>query len=340
MSFLLLDSMKEIESILKSKKLPQYDFLTTLAHEFITVLKTESIEYRALDENGKAGSLLDFQNDSIPVLIIPDLHARPLFLLNILKHKIDGKTVFELLESKKIRLICVGDALHSEHITRGRWSEAEIEMETGNYDGPSMTLEMVDGLNLVCGIMKLKTMFPELFHFLKGNHENILNLTGNGDYSFRKYVNEGQMVKRFLEKKYGPQILNVLHDAESVLPLIAVGKKFVVSHAEPRMAYKKDMLINARNYDKIVEGLTWTDNGEAQENSVQMIIKELALNGDGSDYVYFGGHRPVQENYSTRQNGTYIQLHNPIMQNVAYVTGERKFDPNKDLINVERENKK
>lgn len=340
MFLLLQNSMKEIEKILKNKNLPQIDFFSTLIQEFIAVLKTESIEYRALDEKGKPGSLLDFQNDEVPVLIVPDLHARPLFLYNILCLKIEGKSVFSLLQEKKIRIICVGDALHSEHITRVRWSEAEMEMEYGDFDGPSMTAEMVDGLNLVCAIMKLKVMFPEYFHFLKGNHENILNSTGNGDYSFRKYVNEGQMVKRFVEKKYGNQLLCILHDAEMVLPLIAVGKNFVVSHAEPKIAYTKNMLINARNYDKVIEDLTWTDNDEAQENSVQMIINELVQNGECSNYVYFGGHRPVHGDYNTRQNGTYIQLHNPTRQNVAYVTCERKFDPKKDLINVEQENKK
>lgn len=329
--------MKEIEAFLKSKQLPQSETLMSLTQEFIAVLKNEDIAYRALDADGKTGSLLDFQEDDIPALIVPDLHARPNFLLNILNWQLEGETVYNLLEQKKIRIICVGDALHSEYITRTRWSVAELEIEMGNYEGPSMTAEMTDGLNLVCGIMKLKIMFPENFHFLKGNHENILNLTGNGDFSFRKYVNEGQMVKRFIEKKYGNELLTVLHDAETVLPLIAAGKNFVVSHAEPKAAYTKEQLINARNNSKIVEGLTWTDNDEAQADSVQLIIKELAADGKGSDFVYFGGHRPVQEKYMTRQNGSFIQLHNPTMQNVAYVTAVKKFDPATDLINVEQE---
>lgn len=328
-------SFRQIKSSLTAKVIPPYDVIFDIANEVTDLLMAEEKIYRPPASDGTPGGLLDFQEDLLPVIVVPDLHARPFFLLNILKHKLsDGSCVFESLKKKKIRLLFVGDILHTERNTCERWEAASLEFQEGLYTGPAISAEMQEGLSLLCGLMQLKLMFPENVHILKGNHENIYNHTGDGDYGFRKYADEGNMCKLFIQEYYGDDILYMIHTFERNLPLMFLGNKCLVSHAEPRTAYKKDDIINARLKPEIVEGLTWTENDAAQEGSVENTIKNLTNQTEVGDYVYLGGHRPVKEKYRCRQNGLYIQIHNPELQNVAYVTSERKFNPDTDIIEV------
>lgn len=328
-------SFKEIKSILTSTKLPSYQFLFDIADEVSDLLMSEKTDYRPQASNGEAGGLLDFKNDEIPLVVVPDLHARPYFLLNILKFKLEsGKTIFESLEDGEIRLLFVGDILHTERNTRERWAAAALEFAENIYTGPSISAEMQEGLSLLCGLMKLKSMFPQHCHILKGNHENIYNHTGDGDYGFRKFADEGNMCRLFIQDYYGDDILYMIHCFEKNLPLMFLGRKCLVSHAEPKSAYDRQELIDARMHGNVVEGLTWTENDAAQENSVAQIIKNLTGQEDCGDYLYLGGHRPVSGNYKVRQNGIYIQIHNPGLQNVAIVKSDRKFNPDIDIVEV------
>lgn len=329
--------LKEIKNLLCGNTLPSHEYLFELNDAASTVLETESSSYRPKNKEDFPGGLLDFKKDNLPVLVIPDMHARPLFLLNILEYKIfDKMTVFEALCKKKIRVVSVGDILHSEKNTRDRWIAAEIEFQNEIYTGPSMSQEMQAGLAAWCGIFKLKTMFPQNFHVLKGNHENIFNKTGDGDYSFRKYADEGQMVKCFLQEYYGDDIIYMIHCVERALPFVYVGKNCVVSHAEPKSAFTKEQVINARLGRNVIEGLTWTDNDEAEEGSVVSVIKNLTEKEDVSDYIYIGGHRPVLNKFEFRQNNTYIQIHNPSDENIAFINGKSKFNPNSDILGVSK----
>ena len=87
-----VDSIFEkINSILSSNSLPSYDAFFEILNEASEILEAESgkgFEYRPLAQDGKCGSLLDFHKDGLPLLVIPDFHARPYFLLNILKYQI------------------------------------------------------------------------------------------------------------------------------------------------------------------------------------------------------------------------------------------------------------
>lgn len=327
----------EIKKNLCGNTLPKHDYLFDLADSVSTILDNEKKKFRPLDDNSDPGSLIDFQNDKIPVIVVPDLHARPMFLMNILDYKIWGKTtVYEALKQKKIRVVCVGDVLHSEYKTKDRWIAAKLEFDSEIFTGPSMSQEMQQGLSLLCGLLKLKQEFPDNFHLLKGNHENIFNVTENGDYSFRKYADEGHMVKCFLQDYYGDDIVYMIHCIERRLPLVYVGKNCVISHAEPKTSYTRNEIINARIKSGIVEAFTWTDNDEAEQGSVISIIKNLVKSENISDYIYIGGHRPVSNSYELRQNGTYIQIHNPAKQQIAYIEFKNKFDPEKSLIEVNK----
>ena len=270
-----MDSVfQTIKNILTSNTLPFYDVFFQHLNEASECLEAEKTDYRPADFTNHCGGLLDFHKDELPLIVVPDLHARPYFLLNILEYKLfDDMTVFEALAAGRVRLLSVGDILHTERHTRERWAAAAAEFAAGIFTGPALSAEMQDGLSLLEGLLVLKLAFPAYVHILKGNHENILNATGGGDYAFRKFADEGEMGMVFVQDYYGDDILYLINCVEKELPLAYYGKKCVVSHAEPYKAYTRNELINARLNEGVVAGLTWTDNGVAAEGSAEVQSK-------------------------------------------------------------------
>lgn len=304
------------------------------------------------------GGLLDFRaldgkDGAIPTIIVPDIHARPDFIYNILNCDLSkiapvfaelsespagakGAKVIDALEENKIRVICVGDILHAEGRARERWAASYCAFEGGVYDSPSMREEMAEGLAALLAVMKAKYLWPKNFHCLKGNHENIANERGEGNFPFRKFASEGQMVFEFMKAVYGKEVLDAVYEFEKALPLCACAGNFFASHAEPLDFYGRDELVCALLDEGAVYGLTWTANDEARAGSVDKILTALCKPPKGVEARAIGGHRPVPENYLLRQGGLYVQIHNPELQNVALVMPDKTFDPKNDIVSVEK----
>ncbi len=330
-----------VNDCLTVKQLFSHEYISSLAESAAEVLENEITDYRVASSEGNPGSLLEFKNN-LPAIIVPDIHARPYFLQNILKYPLPedflypSSTVEEALKNKLINVICVGDSIHTE-LTVDRWYCIEEEFKKDIITGPFMKAEMKDCLSALAGIMALKLTYPENFHFLKGNHENILNQNEGGDFAFRKYADEGYMVRRFISEYYGDDVLYLISCWEKALPLVAVGSNYVVSHAEPLKAYSREKLIDARSYPEVVNGLIWTRNGDVKTNTAREIMKKLLVPEKVADSFYFAGHRPVYENYALRQDGCFIQIHNPYRQNVALVSNTKTFNPESDIVGVDYE---
>lgn len=336
-----------LEDISFSKKLPEHDYLFTLADAATATLETEVCNYRPAAHLNTLGGLVDFVNsgnEKLPLIIVPDLHARSYFVRNILNFTlpedfctsvVNGEaeriSVYRALAEDKVRIVFVGDLLHSELRGRLRWMQALEEFSAGIYDGKAMTEEMTEGLTLLSMVMELKTAFPANVHILKGNHENIMNERSPGNYPFRKFANEGEMVKEFMSCVYGDDVLMVISCFEKSLPLVAAFPDCVISHAEPLRAFSRKEIINGLNSDEVVLGLTWTENNVAQNGSVAKMLEELTKN---SDALYFGGHRPIQGNFALRQNGKYVQIHNPDRQNIMLVYKDKPIDLENDIVQV------
>lgn len=328
-------------------ELPAHDYLFSAADSAASVLENEICSYRLAAGSGRLGGLIDFSGSEsarLPLIIVPDLHARAYFLRNILNFtlpesfacsEVNGAkrqvSVFQALQEDKARIVFVGDLLHSELRGRLRWMNALDDFDRGIYDGNAMTEEMSEGLTLLSMIMELKIAFPANVHILKGNHENIMNVRGPGDYPFRKFANEGEMVKDFMSMVYGDDVLMVISCFERNLPLAAVFPECVVSHAEPVRAFSRDDIICGMDSDEVILGLTWTENNAAKEGSVKKMLDSLTGN---SHALYFGGHRPIQGNYALRQHGKYVQIHNPDRQNVVLVHKDRLVDLESDIVKV------
>ncbi|MCR5494066.1 MAG: hypothetical protein K6F15_00355 [Treponema sp.] len=331
---------KTLTALFHAEVLPSHDYLFELADKVSTLLENERASYRPLDQNGQPGAFLDFTKteESLPLIIVPDLHARAYFLENILNYRLPEKffsntpTILEALSKKEIRIICVGDLLHSEMRGRDRWLLALEDFLEENYTGQAMTEEMQEGLTLLSAIMELKCTFPEGFHVLKGNHENIMNERGEGNFPFRKFADEGEMVFRFMQEYYGDDVLMVLSAFEKALPLLAAFPDCLISHAEPATNYSKERIINGMHDSELIKGLTWTPNDEAEQNSCSLMIEEFTGNKDA---LYFGGHRPIRGTCTYRQGGKYIQIHNPEREFITLLLPGRIFDPDTDIIDVE-----
>ena len=336
-------TFQKIKNLLTSSSLPSYDYFFQLLSDASECLENEKTEYRAGVSSEKCGSLLDFHTDELPLIVIPDFHARPYFLLNILEYQIFDETceggpatVFEALAAGRLRLLSVGDILHTERGTRERWAAAYVEFLENIFTGPAISAEMQQGLCLLCALLELKLAFPEYVHILKGNHENILNETGGGDFSFKKFVDEGEMCRCFVQEYYGDDVLYLMSCVEKGLPLFYFGKRCAVSHAEPARVYSRQELIDARSYEDVVRGLIWTGNGEAEEKSARVTVQNLFDARVPKGYLYLGGHRPVQGTYKALQDGFYIQIHNPGKQNVVFVRPERAINLENDIIEVKK----
>lgn len=331
-------------------QLPSHDYLFDLLDKVTTILEQEINEYRPSDSQGNPGGLVILDND-YPSIIVPDIHARPQFVKNILNFNLPKKysnlppkekkseTIYSLLQQGMINCICVGDAFHTER-TYQRWELIQKEFDQGIVDGPYMKEEMTECLSTFCALLNLKKEFPQNFYFLKGNHENILNVNHDGDRSFYKYADEAQMVKDFIANYYGEDILYLISVYEKLLPLVAKTKKAVISHAEPALVLNKDDIINIRQNPKNLYSLIWTKNDEVQEETAIEIIKslfppeELVEKKGDKNILYFTGHRPVKQVYELRQQGRVVQFHNVEAQRIAVVTANKRFNLEKDFFDV------
>ncbi|MBP3365378.1 MAG: metallophosphoesterase [Treponema sp.] len=336
----LHDFQSRLHEIGSSLSLPAEDGLQSLLDRALSALENESPLYRPKDDSSRPGGLLDFSSGRLPVVIVPDIHARADFLLRLADSRLTetGETVLELLDKEAVTVVCVGDAVHSESRAYSRWIEGYRDWEAGVYAGPAMQKEMAENFSTLEIIMEMKIRFPGHFHFLKGNHENVLNETEHGNFAFRKFVQEGSMCRDFIRQVYGDVILHLISLWEKSLPVCAVFSDFGVSHAEPREAYPRRRIINchAEGNEDVIAGLTWTRNDEADADSVQGLIQELIPGSARKGAAWFGGHRPVQEcsRYNLRQNGKFLQLHNPEEMNVALVVPGTQFDPETDIKSV------
>lgn len=322
-----------LEAICSRESLPDAERFASLVESARVAMEETAPEIRPRDPAGQAGGLIRLTG-GLPTILVPDLHARRGFFRRVLEYPVfDGQTVLEALSAGTVRVVCVGDAFHSEYQFRFRWLMAHEEYLSGMLDGPSLTAEIADSMGLMEMILECISAYPEHFFFLKGNHENILNTEANGNHPFRKYADEGEMFYDFFVSRFGIDFTSAYARLEETFPLCVVAERFMVSHAEPRRYYDTESIINARLDPEVVEGLTWTGNGESEEGTVERMVG--AFLPDAPDALYFGGHRPVQNTYALRASDRFVQIHNPSSEQIAFISPERAFNFITDIRSVE-----
>ena len=219
------------------------------------------------------------------------------------------------------------------HITK-EGKKAFEEYKT-NYDkSSSMDQEIADSFNLMIAIMCLKIRYPDNFHFIKGNHENIYNETGNGNYAFAKYAIEGDMVLKYFRKFYDEEMLEAYSSFEKNIPLFVIGKNFLASHSEPEYPFTREEIINYRDNPDLIESLTWTDNYSSVKGTVDKLISYFMDKEEPGNEYYFGGHRPIKDKYNRINNDRYVQIHNPQMQIAVVINQDEPIDLDNNVIVV------
>ena len=294
---------------------------------------------RPVNAEGKSGGLLDFSSSNFEkIILVPDIHGRREFLLNLMNLKIKGFSfsVMEGLASKKLCLLCLGDGVHGEGRVRQRWLKAYDKWLEGNLVSPEMKEELIEDLGVMCQVALLKTSFPESFHFLKGNHENVLNIDGGGDFAFRKFVQEGEMVKDFLRSYYGDAVIHLIHLCERSFPVCAVFPHFGVSHSEVGNVYSRNEIINAFLNPDIISDFTWVGNDGVNSMTCSALHKELVSSEkENINPFWIAGHRPVKGDWKSRQNGTLFQIHNPEQMKVLLLDKNQERFEDSIFLDVE-----
>ena len=270
--------------------------------------------------------------------MVPDLHARMELVLAVLAEKDEQDlSAADRLAAGQLQVLFLGDGFHAEGRAVARWQAALEEFKGGYRKHGNMDAEMRESLGVMEMVMTLKRHFPDHLHFLKGNHENIANEQGEGNYPFLKFANEGLMVRIYMEHFYGQEILKVYSELEKSFPLLAVGGNFLASHAEPAWFIPKQEVIEYRRQPQVVYGLTWTDNEEAEPGSVEQMLEHYLGAEAAATAFHLGGHRPVRGSYNLRSDGRYVQIHDPDRYVVAVLPAGRAIDLDRDIRELDRE---
>ena len=324
--------MKELfKNILERNTIPDPEKYLEIVTAAINVLEDENQSVRPDAVDDSPGGIIHLFHD-IPTIIVPDIHARKQLLKALIELRTEERSFFELMDAKELQVVCVGDGFHSELNGKERWQAAYKEYEKGYRKHKHIDGEMIDCLGLMEMVMALKVAYPDNFHFLKGNHENIKNEETGGDHPFRKFVMEGDMVKTWVQQFMGDSFLQKYSLFEKRLPLFAIGENFLISHAEPKSFFELDEITNY--HPETIHGLTWTANGESEDGSVRAMLDYYLPEKNIDEKLYFGGHRIITGKYKFRADGLFVQIHNPWNLQVIYIKPDSLIDLERDIIDI------
>ena len=278
---------------------------------------------------GRETGIVDLPR-GVPSLVLSDIHARRDFIMKALEHEVDGVKVFDLLKQGKINLVCVGDGMHGEGRAAARWQRAEQDMMAGK---PSLAMhqEMIEGFGTMKMVMELKNEFPDNFHFLRGNHDEI---KGN----FAKYarnLGEAAMVQSWVKDNLGSDFLDQYAQFEETMPLVVRGQGFVASHAAPggKLNHEAVQQRDAKAFAQLAwtENRNWNDQDSDVRARFQANLKEVG--GEGGHWLV--GHRPVDDgHYRSQFDGQLVQINAPNDFVAALVPADGNFDPDRDVISL------
>jgi hypothetical protein len=340
--------------------------LHRLVRDAKAAMLAQEPDVRPKTQEGEPGGLVYVRQPR--ALLIPDLHARREFLVRLFGADaaglgFPGRSVADLAAAGQASVVCLGDVLHTEgREAAARWMLAERYREYGgrtagghtvrnsanlgtsldsspdssSLDNPPLEEEMLLGLATLEEVLLLKALIPENFHCLKGNHDNVSNAGDHGDFPFFKYAQEGQMTAEWFRAVYGEQMWPELRDYELLLPLVAVGRAFCASHAEPAVPLGFQDILDYRSRPEVVEALIWTDNGQARRDAALRTLKALLSKDPASIGArWFSGHRPVSGLWAEREAGLVIQIHNPEHWQFVWIDNSVAAFPSCSLFRVD-----
>ncbi len=306
---------------------------------------------RVLNKEDGLVPLLD-----VPTLIIPDIHARRGMLVDILSNPIaqgpyEGSKIFDLLQRGLVNVCCVGDMMHSEE--RTDW----VINDNGDWTHELLEKEMVRSLGTAAMIMYLKMQYPEHFHCLRGNHDDIAGELGK---DFRKFVGlqfkddecvivdgspvvtsdkgESIIVREWMLTRgegWGQPFLDLWGQFDKALPIIAEGVYYAISHTLPQRALEESEIRDKTRPTSVTLELT-SRRGENRE-AINTTLVNLGIIDGVKRWFYGHTHVPPETNcgkYEESADGLLVRLNNHKNHVFAYVPAsqdQRLFDPAKDV---------
>lgn len=322
-------------SLAERERLPAAAELRPVFRAAADTLENLAPAIRPRASDGRAGGLVELAPD-LPAIIVPDLHARPTLLRDLLSLEMPGEGfVADLLDQGRIQVVMVGDGPHTEGILAAwRWQLAEVEFQSGWVTRAAMDEEMTLAFNAMEIVARLVCRHPGRFLFLKGNHDNILNEDANGNRPFGKYAQEGRMASDWTRRFLGEEFLRDYDAFERAMPLMARGAGFLVTHAEPAFVVRPEDVIEGRSRPEVVYALTWTANDAAKPEAVAGTLAAF-LDPAVRPGMAFGGHRPVSAGFALRAGGRFVQIHDQQRRQVVMVRPGLAFDPLAMVINLD-----
>lgn len=305
---------------------PSSAFIKTIEN-VCGILENESPSVRPVDSVGRPGGIV-YLPESDFYCVVPDLHGRLEFVRRLFRYRVNGTALGSLMLRKRLVFVFLGDAMHTEVGSRLRWQSAYLEYAGDYVLHEAMDEEMYYSLGMVEAVLLLKKYFPAAVYFLKGNHENIGNEEGRGNYPFGKFALEGAMVNRYVRKFYGEAVLSALYRYEHLLPVLAAAPCFLASHAEPARPVTPAEVIEYNREEDVTYALTWTEVNRSRPGSVESTLDFFGR----PECFYFAGHRIVPDLYQRR--GAFIRINNPRLSPVALVRGDTPFEPERDIISI------
>lgn len=280
----------------------------------------------------EAGSGVVALAPGVPTLVLPDIHARREFLVKVLEHEVEGEKVYDLLRQGRLNLLCLGDGMHAEGRAKERWLEAEAD-SVASRPSAAMDREMVESLGTMHMVMELKSAFPEHFHYLRGNHDEM----NNPDREYLKYarkVGESRLVRSWVEDHLGQDFLQEYARFEAAMPLAATGNGLVATHAAPGASLSREEI--ERRDERAFQTLAWTDNTSWEADGKERAVFQGNLEQLGSQEDHWlVGHRPVHNRlYRGQFDDRLVQVNAPGDYVVALVAADGRFDPSKDIFSL------
>ncbi len=261
------------------ENLPNEDALA-LIQDVNKIMEKEA--HRPLDNSGQPGGVVVIP-ESLPVIIVGDLHAKPDNLLVILTQN----GFLEALIEQRASLVFLGDAVHPE-------GEAPLD-------------EMENSILIMDIIFKLKLRFPEQVFYIRGNHDSFSEDISKGG------IPQGLLWKKALIKTRGKKYKNEMSRFYELLPYLAYSEKFVACHAAPpTSSVSLKELINVRTNAKLIKQLI--SNRIKQSNrlagytrsDVKRLRKNLGLSQKSPMIV---GHTPMSSDDTIWENVGNIENH-------------------------------
>jgi len=332
---------EELRRIVEAKEIDPIKLERDL-QEATEILQNEKEKIRPRDTEGRGGGLIELKKD-IPTLVLHDIHGQREYLLKAMLEKDEsGRSNLEKMMRGELQVVCLGDALHTElGGARERWLGIQKEARNNFEFSPYMDAEMADSFGAANMIMKLKIASPEHFHYLRGNHDDIEELRLS-----KFHIPLNRPVRQYLAAKYPPDFIKRYHAFEENLPYAAVGKGFVLSHAEPMEEYTRNQIINIKKHPHLAQNFIWTRDWQAAtaeietgDDATKKTLRNLLPQKDAEKAVWLGGHTPTANpkiDFETGTSGRFIRFYNPGKMNVALVQPETPFSPEKDIHDVSR----